>query len=56
MLPRRLSSKNYESNMRRLVKSFPRRSLWWKLKRINKSCLKLHQHRQFSLSQTSMGS
>jgi hypothetical protein len=44
MLLKRLSSKNYESNLRRLVKRFPNRSLWWKLKRIHKNCLKLRQH------------
>jgi hypothetical protein len=56
MLLKRLSSKNYESNLRRLVKRFLNRSLLWKLKRIHKNYLKLCQHHQFSLGQTSTSS
>jgi hypothetical protein len=56
ILLKRLSSKSSESNLRELVKRFLSRSLYRKLKRTHKSYLKLRQHRQYSLNQTSMSS
>jgi hypothetical protein len=56
MLHKRLSSKTYETNLGELVKRSPSRSLYRKLKRTHMNCLKLCQHRQSSLNQTSMSS